>query len=105
MSNVETTIQSIQDGLEKINDGIGQMMETAFKDVVKEEQLENFMLDEDVEDKMARAEIRAHYEGKYDKYEKKVHELENDKKQLENFFQSAEKTKKQLEEILYMRKK
>ena len=104
MSSVETTSQSIQDGMKRINDlmkvigvGMGQMKQTSFKDVVKEGQLENFKLDENTADEMNRREIKEYYEGMYDKYDEKVHALEYEKKQLETFFQLADNTRKQLE--------
>ena len=39
MSSLETIIQSIQDGMKRISDGIGQLKQESFKDVVKEEHL------------------------------------------------------------------
>ena len=60
MTSVETTIQSIQDGMKKISDGmkifnigIGQMKQISFMDIVKEQKLDNFKLDEDAEEEMS----------------------------------------------------
>ena len=65
MSSVETTIQTIQDGMKKISDnmkiistGIGQMKQTSLKDVVKEGQLDKFKLSEDKVDEMNRRNQR-----------------------------------------------
>ena len=110
MTSVETTIQSIQDGMKKINDGmkifnigIGQMKQISFMDIVKEQKLDNFKLDEDAEEDMTGKQVKAYYEGKIDKYDEKVHACEYEKKQLESFFQCADNTRKQLEEILASR--
>ena len=104
MSIVETIIQSIQDGIEKITDGAVQLREASFKDIVKEEKLdEKYLIDDDAEDKMSKSDIRTHYQGEYDKYEEKICNLENDKKQLDTCFQRVENTMKQMEEILNSR--
>ena len=103
MTSVETTIQSIQEGMKKISDGINQLKQECFKDLVKEGQLDNFKLDEDAEEEMNVRQVKEYYEGKIDKYDEKVHACEYEKKQLETFFQHADNTRKQLEEILASR--
>ena len=100
MSSVEEAIQCIEEGMKKISIGLQQLKQASFKDIVKEKQLENFVLDEEKADDMNRREIREHYEGTFDKYEEIVLRLENEKKQLNKFFQNAENTKKQLEVTL-----
>ena len=100
MSVIEKTIQSIQDGMKIISEGINQLKQKSFIDIVREEQLEKFKLNDAQADEMHRKDIRAYYDGKYDMYDEKMHSLENDKKQIETFFQSVENIHNQLEEIL-----
>ena len=66
MSSIETTLKNIQDGMNKINEGIEQLKQISFKDIVKEEQLKKFKIDDnnDKADEMSRKEIREYYEGK-----------------------------------------
>ena len=94
MSRVGTTIQSMQEGMKKINDGMIHLQETSFRDIVKEDQLENFVLEDEEADEMSRGKIREYYEEIFVKYEEKVNALVNEKKQLKTFFQNAEDTKK-----------
>ena len=100
MTSAETTIKRIQDAMNIIREGINQLEQTSFTDIVREEHLENYKLDEGEEDNMTIKQAREHYKGVYDDYDKKVNELENEKKELEALFQRVEDTKKQLEEIL-----
>ena len=100
MTSVKTTIKNIQMRMNGINEGIEQLKQTTFTDIVRVEYLENFKLDGNEEDNMTVKQAREHYKRVYDDYDKKVNELENEKKELEALFQRVEDTKKQLEEIL-----
>ena len=100
MSSVETTIQFIQDGMKKISDGISQVKHAAFTDFVKEQKLEDFMIDDEKEGNMKKKEVKEYYKGIYDNYEARMHALESEKKQIETFFQLADNTRKQFEDIM-----
>ena len=69
MSDIDTAIQSIQDGMNKINQGIQLLNQTSYKNVVKDEELE---IDERNANRMSVKEMTDYYEGKLNKCDEKV---------------------------------